>query len=114
METHLTIKHLAPYLPFGLKFLHHLEIYSLDGLYVNGDAFDADSGEIPFEHCKPILRPLSDFNYSWGYPNKEMFYEDVKNKTITVKLLEELLEDHIDVFGLIEKGLAIDINELKH
>ena len=31
----------------------------------------------------------------------------------TSGLMSLLLEDHFDVFGLIDKGLAIDINTLK-
>jgi hypothetical protein len=69
---------------------------------------------IELKYALPILRPLSDFNYKdvYGYPNKTMFYEDVKNQTIMVKIWNELLIEHIDVFGLIPAGLAININTL--
>jgi hypothetical protein len=104
----LELKHLAPYLPYELKYMdipegwneqRELNIRTIDWLLTDG---------------KPILRPLSDFNYRevYGYPNREMFYKDVENQTIMVKIWNELLTDHIDVFGLIEKGLAIDINTI--
>nr|WP_299067138.1 hypothetical protein [uncultured Allomuricauda sp.] len=61
---------------------------------------------------KPILKPLSKVKDGmiayYGYPNREMFEEDVRNKTISVLIWNELLDNHFDVFGLLEKGSAIE------
>ena len=86
----LELKHLAPYLPYNLKMKE--EGSDKIGILVPWLDFRIDF-QIELDYAiknqaKPILIPLSDFNYrdNWGYPNKEMFYEDVKNKTMTVKL----------------------------
>lgn len=56
-----------------------------------------------------------DFNfystvYQDGNPN-DMVDEIVHESYL---LMQKLIEWHFDVFGLIEKGLAIDINTLKN
>jgi len=73
---------------------------------------------------KPILRPLSDIckfiNHNgeemmlslmgYEFPLENLISEEIlKMEYNTINLLFEL---HFDVFGLIEKGLAIDINTL--
>jgi hypothetical protein len=133
----LEIKHLAPYLPYGLKIQGqtHKSIETLFGLkgetvfveysqslYAWADIFD----------IKPILRPLSDltkeiehngerFVPSERYNiDKDFLYEIDTNQEdiIYIDVLEMynlfliLLEMHFDVFGLIDKGLAIDTNTL--
>jgi uncharacterized metal-binding protein len=40
------------------------------------------------------------------------FIERVKTGLIEVLIWQKLLKHHFDVFGLIEKGFAIDINTL--
>ena len=126
----LELKHLAPYLPYSLKYLYNDEILELDGLDVNQDVFNCDMGETPFENIKPILRPLSDLTkqheadmteYSdiervvfSGNPSN-LYFTNTEEKTYLddyVDSLNYLLSHHFDVFGLIEAGLAIDINTL--
>ena len=130
----LELRHLAPYLPYRLKYMDwDYELSTLDGLDVNGDAFCADSGEIDFQLIKPILRPLSDLtkeievngqkfipidklglSYDWSdnisiydfYPNNNIGMEDIY---FTVN---KLYEWHFDIFNLIENNLAIDINTI--
>lgn len=48
--------------------------------------------------------------------NKTELYDWCVNKTLTLPyyIIEKLFEWHFDVFGLIEQGLAIDINTLKN
>lgn len=98
------------------------------------------SGEIALEKCKLILNPLSDLtkeieingekfvsidifsiNYFGGAPKlalpklKETFIDNILHSpidTIAFGYVQQLIEWHFDVFGLIEKGLAIDINTL--
>ena len=88
----LKLKHLAPYLPYDLQ------VFEIDNQYT----LDTDSlnywNESPAE-IKPILRPLDGKNFtSRDYTYNEWAF---------------FFEQHYDVFGLIEKGLAIDINTLK-
>jgi hypothetical protein len=123
------LKHLAPYLPYQLNISCEHEILTLDGLDVNGDVYNCDTGEIPIECIKPILRPLSDLKENLEL--KENLYkshkinmywhkwEALENKNNYKELeylpkciFDMLVENHFDVFGLIEKGLAIDKNKI--
>ena len=74
------------------------------------------------DDCRLILRPLSDLTkeidghcYWLLIEDIEMRYFRLKNIEINklcVKTYNNLLSHHFDVFGLIEKGLAIDINTI--
>lgn len=173
METYLTIKHLAGYLPYGLQVIGktHKEMWTLEGLNISetcelgGSSYRSDINEI-----LPILRPLSDLTkeiehngekfvpllelakiafpknrpfddfhiknnyvkldkwshqgYSFHFDIKEISFDcrvDYNEKTWRtncyvpnqLKLIQKLYEWHFDIHGLIEKGLAIDINTLK-
>jgi hypothetical protein len=129
METHLTIKHLAGYLPFGLKILNGWgDIKTLTVFYLN----DENNGV--FFGIKPILHPLSDLtkeievNGEKFVPISELKSQcsyEISNeidKFIIYKnygdmpywVIKKLLEWHFDIYGLIENGLAIDINTLKN
>jgi hypothetical protein len=132
----LELKHIAPYLPYGLKIMTDYDgIQKIQGMpdlfHVNYYDNESDNGDEPhIEDIKPILRPLSDLtkeievngekfipqqeinhlDFDWLISSKEPYelvmktnYEDI------VKLFEW----HFDVFGLIEKNLAIDINTLE-
>ena len=131
----LELKHLAPYLPYGLQCMAQGEgkkQFELQGI---SDISYADLHEIgrtvceqyDFEDTFPILRPLSDLTID------EEFYSsffrtfsdednvgyicesksDVSNQGLSYSCILFLIENHFDVFGLIEKGLAIDKNTLK-
>jgi hypothetical protein len=160
----LGIKHLAPYLPYGLKgsWTETFEIETLIGFCE--DEVITNVEQFPLKDFKPILRPLSDLTKEIGcndikfIPLEELaklFYYKSRSKyetthfnraretfnhippTYTVNccvendsnrymyysinkdmelnnynVVQRLLEFHFDVFGLIEKGLAIDINTL--
>jgi len=128
----LELKHLAPYLPYGLKceveltdnselpwYFSDDEIYKLDGLMLDWMSSDEVLS------VKPILRPLSDLSKAeelevFGYEDEDdtgiMWLEGVhavfSKFDYTVDIYNKLLEKHFDLFGLIPKGLAIDINTL--
>ena len=133
----LELKHIAPYLPYGLKviingsdkitrmlvlnsvlFKNQIEIQTVWGTY----------GDMGF---KPILRPLSDltdpewrnkiyyFNLGctdWVTKERETWVKEYKHdgwlNRVPYGIVVFLLENHFDIFGLIEKGLAIDINTI--
>lgn len=138
----LELKHLAPYLPYGLTFYWE----SLDGsdkkhpwvLKPENIAFAIDMQN------KPILRPLSDLTKEIEVNGEKFVPIDIIRKEdkdwfciegdeyilrediggggwigyITIEripywIIQQLFEWHFDVFGLIYKGLAIDINKLK-
>lgn len=144
----LELKHLAPYLPYGLKFLptHYNRDKKIDTLYYlstinNSDEFGVNG--YTSNYIKPVLRPLSDLTqeievngekfipidyingeFACSVPNKIEWNQSVKNKNLhfvlsewispqdLYGLFELLFKWHFDVFGLIDKGLAIDINTL--
>ena len=135
----LTLEHLAPYFPYGLKGIvtdssNNGSIETIIGL--QGTEIITDFDCIEMDIFKPILRPLSDLTKEIEH-NGEKFVpiEWFEEKYYTLdlhkqclRLLEEdgenwinqsdymlvtqLLEWHFDLFGLLEAGLAIDINTL--
>ena len=165
----IELKHLAPYLPYGLKIEARIVKFpDFSSRILNGYLYeDFKLGDI---EIIPILRPLSDlikaipfvpmselfdvcfeslyglgsedmlsdfiacedhgdrylfhvrgiedndFEYAlWLHLDKLWFSFEVNNANMMVpqlKIFEKLFELHIDVFGLIEAGLAIDINTL--
>lgn len=148
----LELKHLAPYLPYGLKVTK--ENWIRIGTLVSWVTFE-DGLQIELDYAittqaKPILRPLSDlsrsgddkilinehtinmlisdlFNLEYGafgcYKNElsiilfgdsDLRYDQDKPISFDVffAIQNELLKAHYDIFGLIDKGLAIDINDL--
>ena len=136
----LELKHLSAYLPYGLR-VRHFEWgnWELDGLDVMLNEVkligekSQDQGWELIGNIKPILRPLSDLNENIPFANAEYhwaaliscssqemdgYINDVNNGVFDYEDLkywqiERLFENHIDVFGLIESGLAIDINTIK-
>ncbi|MGG5486275.1 hypothetical protein [Gaetbulibacter sp. PBL-D1] len=149
----LELKHIAPYLPYGLKINTKYGIdvpedghnYTVIGVCLKRSVFsynnlmfevlEKPNKEIShyYNDFKPILRPLSDLELDlWNIINdvdKEFYIEyssddgniylrDVCDLNFfelsrTLNVLNQLFKNHFDVFGLIEKGLAIDKNTLK-
>lgn len=144
----LELKHLAPYLPYGLKmkllnfpFDGHIRILELDC----GHDFHF---YLQNNYVRPFLRPLSDLtkeievNGKKFVPTKHLEklflmegllewktteygwtgFTDNKNNNIPVYMDNTIIDEcslgvynklikwHFDVFGLIEAGLAIDLN----
>ena len=128
----LELKHLAPYLPYGLKIKtkHGFDtMETLNGWLVNGDHEESYCYEDhPNEtlEFKPILRPLSDFKveiishikiYLELSHNQTMEFlgfmdGEIKLENITLGLHEAMCKKHIDFNKLIDAGLAIDKNTL--
>mgnify|MGYP003635406600 CR=1 FL=1 len=133
----LELKHLAPYLPYKLNCMAQGEDKQSFEFQGVSDVTWIDLHEIGRTVCDqydiedvfPILRPLSDLTKSelielrfdegndtllWAANNIEaydcfiQFYET----DLTYSVLEWAYKKHLDVFGLIEKGLAIDINTI--
>lgn len=151
----LEIKHIAPYLPYGLKmlFTYGNKVGELTNLY---DIKQYDDIKLSIDYSqgehiwmyKPILRPLSDLNtlgeqefateysidlmlkklhpkmgVSFFEHNKKLHFEfDLSfdhsstllcDFEIYEQVKNELLRSHYDILGLIDLGLAVNINTLK-
>jgi len=123
----LEIKHLAPYLPYGLK-VRYLELDSngmqeggtanLQGLYCDddiatfSDCMDYYFGQDNDVEIKPILRPLSDLDT-----------DSISNECASIMNFVDythwpygdvvlFFAGHFDIFGLINEGLAISIHDV--
>jgi hypothetical protein len=132
----LELKYLAGYLPYGLKFktnFDHIQ-YLMTSLDINKSkvTFKAinnfkNSKNISIKllgENKPILRPLSDLtkeievNGEKFVPKLWLGYNHIGEclgtniATWSFRSAVKLLEWHFDIYGLIESGLAIDINTL--
>jgi hypothetical protein len=114
----LELKHLAPYLPYGLKVRLKTRgtVYELIGVTPKGIILKGVDEVIWFKNIELILRSLSDLEDD-EYKNKIFNREYIIDKQ-TDSYLDHyewcfLFENHFDVFGLIDAGLAIDINTLE-
>ena len=129
MNNKLELKHLAPYLPYGVKILINngeakSYVKTLEALSV----FYSNALVNPKD--KPLLRPLSDltkviqhngnefipyieYNYISEFLEELSTLDHTYMDHVQYKVINVLFELHFDVFGLIEKGLAIDINTIK-
>ena len=128
MENKLELRHLAPYLPYALKILNpYGDIVELISLSKNGSYWDGEITPCGFDKFKPILRPLSDLSRDEFHIEILEKYGDMQishvgtfffaldgwtNFSELQEVLNVLYNNHFDVFGLIPKGLAIDINTL--
>lgn len=135
----LEIKHLVGYLPYGLKakmnvFGDNQTDVGIEGISVIGEVelsgIRSTVNEFfDISEIKPILHPISDLtkeievNREKFVPIQEYHYlrfQEISNYNggsrtldfIQVREQNILLKLHFDIHGLIEKGLAIDINTL--
>ena len=126
----LELKHIAPYLPYGLSVITDDELESKVSIVdAKNDMLYILNYHYKLNWVKPLLRPISDLfkgsktaikeiielNDSYDYNNSftevydsnEDYYLDFNNaKTLPYQVVEILFKYHFDVFGLIEKGLA--------
>lgn len=136
----LELKHIAPYLPYKLKcqtkdkgetVVSELNAAYSDNSYTFMNIVESEKG---FEEIKPILRPLSNLkDIKDELIDANEFYDSIKisrdgtdlifkglgfiddyynTDELPYNIMQVALKNHFDVFGLIEKGLAIDINTL--
>ncbi len=130
MGEKLTLKHLAPYLPYGLNFQYTAPNGNTECNTVLKLTIDNIDWLSHLEFNKPILRPLLDLTKE----HEDELYElwrDVEKITIESRIgfsiamkdyvvhkmpyyaVEYLISKHYDINKLIEKGLAIDMNTIK-
>lgn len=133
----LEIKHLAPYLPYALKVLSSRGTVFILDTYSNMAGSGIEKREIQSvlnDGMKPLLNSILDLStylrnefekldrgYAYDKIAVDLFCEengideDIENidlKSIPYECVEYMFENHYDVFGLIEKGLAININTM--
>lgn len=136
----LELRHLAPYLPYGLKCYSKEKLPFSEFFESKKEAQVYEMGVISMMgvlkgNGTPLLRPLSDLTKeiehngetfepdTWFNGQSEtMHFEEDFLRGITRRetsynitqcsynVLNKLFEWHFDVFGLIEQGLAIDKN----
>ena len=135
----ITLKHLAPYLPYGLKAKNTdssdqkgkewMGIKTIIGLH--DETVIQSLNNFPYmikfhiDKIKPILRPLSDYTDITSKSMSDLDCDltdqmDIQEFALKKMSLSSLLyssfdvltRNHVDIFGLIPEGLAIDINTL--
>ena len=127
----LETKHLAPYLPYKLmcevKDLGKTIIAEMHSVYSDGTCTFCDTveSEKGFDYVKPVLIPLKEFENFESVTDEmlEIEIENLKNlillgvppvggyvENLCVSAYNQMLANHIDVFGLISKGLAVYSN----
>jgi hypothetical protein len=126
----LELKHLAGYLPYGLKCTDGELIGIRNHIGWMGEfKFEYGSKHIPVQSIKPILRPLSDLTKEievngekfvpvekLGFPNtkkvEDSFLHVIGSLHVPYSEMQKLIEWHFDIHNLINNNLAIDINTL--
>lgn len=125
------MEHLAPYLQYGVKVQIEfdstnvveevLSIYPKDG-YIGID----NECAVLLTDCKLLLRPLSDYKDVNSKAmsdlncdiSTQIMIADFAIKAIGLHHLPYiavcvLFQNHLDVFGLIDKGFAVDMNTIE-
>lgn len=136
MEKKLTIAHIAPYLPYGLKVqdIYSGKIDTITSLYdiIEYDDIKIKIGHSNAEHIwmfKPILRPLSQltqeiehngerfvpvdkledmFRWNPEWFGWDTFIKDANLNSLDYDVIKQLIKWHFDIFQLCESGLAIE------
>lgn len=105
------IEYIAPYLPYSLT-AYRKGSTPLRVTLLNYTTL--------FEHeeRKPVLRPLSDLKnndlFSFDFDSELIFFIiEIEQEIQSWFDTKILLSNHYDIFGLIEKKLAIDINTIQ-
>jgi hypothetical protein len=134
----LEIEHVAPYLPYGLKIVNGKESDLVTGIDTNR-VFSTYRGiyynTYLLDDITPILRPLSDLTKEIEVNGEKFVPIDKLIDDLGLKMgglskfgmhmciiryyknvdywaIQKLFEWHFDLFGLIDTGLAVDINKI--
>ena len=127
----LEIKYLAPYLPYGLKAKFQEKnkktcrkyvIGTISAMYLDCSICCYDTVNATPDNFKPILRQLSDYadinSDAMNSLNCDMSEQINLNEfaigyiclgSLYQSTYDLCLKNHIDVFGLIDKGLALPL-----
>ena len=111
-EIDILSKDLCARLPYGVKVLYDTQIFEvqyIEPMYGELKLLDNETYTLPIEEVKPYLFPMS-----------SMTEEQIKevNRLSGLRVFPNpyvvnwYLENHIDIYGLIPKGLALDATNL--
>jgi len=152
------LKHLAPYLPYGLKVYYEDRIAEITSFYLPSGKRDKDlwivsledteddelSCSVNFKQVKPLLHPLSSLTkeiehngekfipldrlteifggrkvkydeccfyvtHKKGFLDARETTDEIPSYFNQLDAFNKLFEWHIDLFGLIDEGLAVEI-----
>lgn len=126
----IKIEHLAPYLPYEVKAIFHENNHTecrknvtgtVGMIYSDGSICCYDTVNDTPDKYKLLLRPLewltdevlSDINCDLLDQMKMMEYRDkqISLHNMPYGVIQILLENHVDIFGLIEQVLAEPIKD---
>lgn len=130
----LELKHLAPYLPYGLKFYNirreatrYIVGLIEDEIQAKDEDYEIDAWCYEESDEIPILFPLSDLNkeiefndykinvfreiHIYEKSGLDYLVEQIKLGLVEVIIYNMLIEYKFDVFGLIEQGLAVPVTK---
>lgn len=117
-------KYLTPYLHYGLKIKYRMDVpYSKPVSTILNSAILKwlEFSNPKIDYLKPMLHPLSDLRNPEYHDlsllhlkitDFSTFEWYVKRGWLKYKDMELLIKNHFDVFDLIKKGQALDINKL--
>ena len=133
----LELKHIAPYYANDLKVQYFndergkMTVCSIAELRKEELTIldNENQYEVLFYEIRPLLIPLSDWDFSPfmvnspNIPNfifltstehtKSYHFKDLSKSIVEYCVMQHCFENRLDAFGLIEQGLAIDINTLE-
>lgn len=132
----IELKHIVGYLPYKIKVIdvsmHENGFrlkHSVKELVITPSNLEIGLKDVDGIKQKPILKPLSKITkYELNHLKNLYFDKEIVTNNISdlcfwwgnttnleeiKNVFEYLYKEHFDIHGLIEKGLAIDINTLK-
>ena len=125
----LELKHLAPYLPYGLKCTNSKESYlqtgedrtgNLETLSINDNecVIMGENGYflVSCDDVVPILRPIEDLTKVIEWNDGKYCMTDIDDfdlDELDFNTVQDYISRHFDVFGLIDKGLAISYSDVQ-
>ncbi|ENA1807862.1 hypothetical protein [Flavobacterium psychrophilum] len=122
----LELKHLAPYLPYELELVARNVVSEtpkrIFGKLTSMNIMSLVENDTLY---KPILRPMSDLHCDFEIDNCNVYnslsvrsrsdlnYSEPSFTKWAYDDVQKLLKLRFDVFGLIEKGIAISIHDIE-
>ena len=120
-EKELLLKDLCGRLSYGVKVHHSLYQNPLKVLSINpnddtlGIGYKGYPIEVNWEDCKPYLFPMESMTEEQKKELQSLMIRDSYGILYhTIDSFDYLYKNHIDIRGLIEKGLAIDATGLNY
>ena len=130
----LELKHLAPYLPYELNY-NEIKTFGITSKPIKISSLSLlVNARYRYNEIIIYLRPLSDLTKEIEHDGRKFvpvncFFREASEmlkkellitsgriipEFLNYQIISKLFEWHFDVFGLIDKGLAIDINEMNN